>query len=112
MYACPWCERKTFSFWQKQTLGPNKTLSCTGCKRRVSVPWGRAHLAALPVFLLAILAMWFVGDSFNSKIFAIAGAFCDCGRYFDSTNVPIVKKPIRPTPISSTVDAAIFRFGR
>jgi uncharacterized protein YqgC (DUF456 family) len=76
MYSCPWCERKTFSFWQKQTLGPNKTLSCTGCKRRVSVPWGRAHIAALPVFVVAIAAMWFVGDCFNSKIFAIAGAFC------------------------------------
>ena len=76
MYACPWCEGKTFSFWQKQTLGPNKSLTCTGCKRRVSVPWGRAHLAALPVFVLAIIAMWIIGDTFNSKIFALAGAFC------------------------------------
>ena len=76
MYSCPWCERKTFSFWQKQKLGPNKTMQCTGCKRYVSVPWGRSHLAALPVFVLALAGLWFIGDTFNSKIFAIAGAFC------------------------------------
>jgi hypothetical protein len=75
MYQCPWCERKTFSFWQKQKLGPNKSLKCTGCRRQVSVPWGRAHLAALPVFLFAIAGLWFIGDEFNSKLFALAGAF-------------------------------------
>jgi uncharacterized protein YqgC (DUF456 family) len=36
----------------------------------------RAHLAALPVFVLAIAGLWFVGDAFNSKVFALAGAFC------------------------------------
>lgn len=76
MYACPWCERKVFTFWQKQGLGPSKTLVCSGCKRKVGVPWGRAHLAAAPVFLLALAGLWFVGDAFNSKVFAIAGAFC------------------------------------
>jgi hypothetical protein len=75
MYQCPWCERKCFSFWQKQTLGPNKSIKCKGCSRRVSVPWGRAHLAALPVFLFAIAGLWFVGDAFGSKLFALAGAF-------------------------------------
>ncbi len=63
MYACPWCERKTFSFWQKQSLGPHKTLRCTGCKRQVGVPWARANLAALPVFLCAVAGLYFVGDA-------------------------------------------------
>lgn len=76
MYACPWCERKVFSFWQKQSMGPNHAVKCTGCKRRVSVDWLRAHLAALPVAVLAIAGLWFVGDAFDSKIFALAGAFC------------------------------------
>jgi uncharacterized protein YqgC (DUF456 family) len=76
MYACPWCERKVFSFWQKQSLGPTKTIQCMGCKRHVTVSWARAHLAALPVFVLAIAGLWFVGDAFNSKLLAIAGAFC------------------------------------
>jgi hypothetical protein len=73
MYACPWCQRKVFGFWQKQSLGPNKTLQCLGCKRNVSVPWGRAHIAALPVFLLALAGLWFVGDAFNSKVHALGG---------------------------------------
>ncbi|HEX3098425.1 MAG TPA: hypothetical protein VHQ02_11955, partial [Usitatibacter sp.] len=42
--------------------------------RRVSVPWGRAHLASIPVFLFAILGLWFIGDAFNSKLVALAGA--------------------------------------
>ena len=28
------------------------------------------------LFVLALAGLWFVGDTFNSKIFAIAGAFC------------------------------------
>lgn len=76
MYACPWCDRKTFSFWQKQKLGPHSSMSCTGCKKRVSVPWGRAHLAALPIFLFAVAGLWLVGDASGSKIIALAGATC------------------------------------
>jgi len=52
MYACPWCERKTFSFFQKQTLGPQRTIKCGSCTRRVSVNWDRAMIAALPVMIL------------------------------------------------------------
>jgi len=75
MYECPWCDRKVFSFWQKQTLGPNKSIKCPGCRRQVSVSWLHAHLAALPVFVFAIAGLWFIGDAFNSKLFALAGAF-------------------------------------
>jgi len=75
MYECPWCTQKSFSFWQKQTLGPNRTLRCTSCTRHVSVPWGRAHLAAIPLFLCAVAGLWFIGDAFNSKLIALAGAF-------------------------------------
>jgi hypothetical protein len=74
VYACPWCERKSFSFWQKQSLGPNKPVKCKGCRRPVSVPWGRAHLAALPLMVLAVLGMYFVGDAFDSKLYAVGGA--------------------------------------
>ena len=74
MYACPWCDRKVFSFWQKQSLGPSRSLRCMGCKRQVSVPWGRAHLAALPVFVFAVVGMYLVGDASGSKLWALAGA--------------------------------------
>jgi positive regulator of sigma E activity len=76
MYACPWCERKVFSFWQKQSLGPSKTVECTACKRRVAVDSARAQLAMIPLFLMVLAGLWFIGDAFNSKVFAIAGAFC------------------------------------
>ena len=74
MYSCPWCERKSFSFWQKQSLGPNKPVKCKGCRRPVSVPWGRAHLAATPMFVFAVLGLYFVGDAFDSKLYAVGGA--------------------------------------
>ena len=74
MYECPWCSTKSFSFWQKQSLGPNRSIRCTCCARRVSVPWARAHLAAIPVFLGAIAGLWFVGEAFDSKVLALAGA--------------------------------------
>lgn len=74
MYACPWCERKSFSFWQKQSLGPNKPVKCKACSRAVTVPWDRAHFAAAPMFILAVVSMYFVGDAFDSKLYAIGGA--------------------------------------
>jgi hypothetical protein len=56
-YQCPWCEKKTFSFYQKQTLGPSRSIKCGSCTRRVSVPWDRAQLAALPVIILGTLGL-------------------------------------------------------
>jgi hypothetical protein len=57
MYECPWCENKTFSFWQKQSLGPTRTLKCADCKRSVSVCWQRAQIAAAPVILFGFLGL-------------------------------------------------------
>ena len=74
MYACPWCERKSFSFWQKQSLGPSRALTCKGCRRKVSVPWGRAHIAALPLFLCTVAGMWIIGEAFGSRLYALGGA--------------------------------------
>lgn len=52
MYACPWCGQKAFSFWQKQSLGPHKSLHCQACHRKVSVDMVRAQIAAAPTLLL------------------------------------------------------------
>jgi hypothetical protein len=57
MYECPWCQAKSFSFWQKQSLGPTRSLQCTGCKKKVSVCWQRAQIAAAPVLLLGFLGL-------------------------------------------------------
>jgi hypothetical protein len=57
MYECPWCDRKAFSFWEKQTLGPSRSLRCVECKRKVGVPSDRAQIAAAPLFLLGFLGL-------------------------------------------------------
>jgi hypothetical protein len=57
MYACPWCERRTFSFLQKQTLGPSRTLKCGHCARHVGVHWDRAMIAAIPIIVLGTLGL-------------------------------------------------------
>jgi len=56
-YACPWCSKASFSFWQKQALGPTRALECAHCKRKVSVCWNRAQLAAIPLLALAFLGI-------------------------------------------------------
>jgi hypothetical protein len=70
MYACPWCERKTFSFYQKQTLGPSRSIKCGHCSRHVSVPWNRAHIAALPVIVFGTLGL-VIGKALFAAVSAI-----------------------------------------
>jgi hypothetical protein len=57
MYACPWCDKTGFSFWQKQSLGPARNLTCPHCKRPVSVCWNRAQIAAVPAIALGFLGL-------------------------------------------------------
>ncbi|HXN15447.1 MAG TPA: hypothetical protein VN878_03665 [Usitatibacter sp.] len=73
MYACPWCERNTFSFWQKQSLGPIGITRCVNCTRRVGVPWGRAHVAALPILVLALIGMYAGAGVWESALGSLAG---------------------------------------
>ncbi len=56
MYNCPHCHAPTFSFWQKNTLGPGRAIECSACKGGVSVPWVRSMLCVSPIFLLGIAA--------------------------------------------------------
>lgn len=57
MYSCPWCSKASFSFWEKQSLGPKRTLQCSHCKRQVTVCWNKAQLAAIPVLALGFLGL-------------------------------------------------------
>jgi DNA-directed RNA polymerase subunit RPC12/RpoP len=57
MYKCPWCGKAGFSFWEKQSLGPKRALVCPHCRRKVSVCWNRAQLAAIPVLALGFLGL-------------------------------------------------------
>lgn len=75
MYDCPWCGKKTFSFYQKQTLGPTRSIKCTGCSRRVSVPWNRAQVAALPVVILGTLGLVLGKELYTSFSAMLLGAW-------------------------------------
>ena len=57
MYECPWCERKSFSFFDKQTLGPTRSLKCGECKKKVGVSTHRAQFAAAPLFLAGFMGL-------------------------------------------------------
>lgn len=56
-YECPWCRKASFSFWQKQTLGPSRTIQCRACTRHVGVHALRAQLASTPVLALGFLGL-------------------------------------------------------
>lgn len=75
MYRCPWCEGKTFSFLQKQSLGPTRTLSCTKCKRKVGVHGERAQFASAPVVLLGFLGFLVGREWFGSLSAVLLGGW-------------------------------------
>jgi len=57
VYACPWCGQKAFSFWQKQTLGPMRTMRCPKCNRQVALASLPAQIAGVPLVALGLLGM-------------------------------------------------------
>jgi hypothetical protein len=56
-YECPWCRKASFSFWDKQKLGPTRTIACRTCSRHVGVDTLRAQLASTPVLALGFLGL-------------------------------------------------------
>ncbi len=48
---CPNCGSRSITYWQKQFLGPGRTIPCRECGARISVSW----LHFLPI-LLAVAA--------------------------------------------------------
>ncbi len=56
-YECPWCRVASFSFLQKQTLGPRRTMRCSACTRHVGVNALRAQLASAPVMAIGFLGL-------------------------------------------------------
>jgi len=44
------------TLWLKCILGPEKTVACASCRRKVGVPWG-AVAAALPVAVGLVIGL-------------------------------------------------------
>jgi hypothetical protein len=51
MHECPRCHSACISTLHKLTLGPARSLRCTRCGGKVSVPYGRSIIALLPVIV-------------------------------------------------------------
>ena len=56
MYECPNCGELTFSYWQKQFLGPARTIRCRACDARVSVPWLRSSIFVILGSVVSLFA--------------------------------------------------------
>ena len=48
--VCPNCDTPSIGYWQKQFLGPARTIGCSLCGARVSV----STIRFLPIFLLIV----------------------------------------------------------
>jgi hypothetical protein len=53
---CPYCARPSMTLFRKLVLGPDATVPCAACGKRVGVPWG-AVAAAAPVALGIVAAI-------------------------------------------------------
>ena len=75
IYRCPSCGKDSFSFWQKQSLGPLRKITCRSCGARVSVPWGMSTLIILigvvatpTVALVAAVTAWNAFGAFGGIV--------------------------------------------
>lgn len=100
-YSCPKCNQESFSYWQKQMLGPLRSIECENCGVKVTVPWGMSLLVLafgqiFPIIdVIAALMMvpknWPIGGVlavvFVACVIGAIPLFYAWGRY-----VPLVEK--------------------
>jgi hypothetical protein len=70
MYKCPHCGNDSFTFWQKQTIGPLRAIECRFCKGKVGVPWLLAMLclsAMLPAVAVGYYYSHLIALDFLAK---------------------------------------------
>jgi hypothetical protein len=53
---CPYCGSVAMPWWRKCILGPESSVACASCGKKVSVPWA-AVLAATPIALGIVAAV-------------------------------------------------------
>ena len=72
-YNCPKCGQASFSFWQKQFLGPLGSIPCGACGASVSVPWGKS--IALNAVFIPIASLGGLVAAFSFAKYSIGAAF-------------------------------------
>ena len=70
MYNCPHCNAPTVTFWQKNTLGPARSIECSSCHGKVTVPWLAAMSCISPIVLLGAGTFYYLSSAGE-----VAGAF-------------------------------------
>jgi hypothetical protein len=48
--TCPYCNQAAMPLWRKCILGPETTVACSTCGKKIGVPWG-AVASAVPIAL-------------------------------------------------------------
>src|SRR5206468_610704 len=56
-YPCPHCSHPTIPLWRRLCLGPAWPTTCTGCERRVGVPWSSMWLGSVFALVGAAFGM-------------------------------------------------------
>jgi DNA-directed RNA polymerase subunit RPC12/RpoP len=74
MYACPHCGADTFSFWQKELLGPGRSIECRSCGGHVSVPWLGTFACLAPMFILVAMAYLYFGPTLGVFYSVLVGS--------------------------------------
>jgi len=64
--SCPYCHQRAMSIWRKCVLGPETSVPCLSCQRKVGIPWA-AVAAAVPIALGILAAVrlpvpWSIGS--------------------------------------------------
>ena len=78
MCKCPWCEKNSLSFWQKQTLGPILPRKCPNCSNYVLASWPSV-LTAISLALVPVMAGLVYG--YGSHQGDLPGTFIVCAGF-------------------------------
>jgi uncharacterized protein (DUF983 family) len=62
MLTCPSCSKSAIHPLQKFLLGPATHTICSECGAKISVPYGKAFLSALPIIVVAAVIVWNILD--------------------------------------------------
>jgi len=88
MYPCPHCGTDSFTFWQKELLGPTRSIKCRHCGGRVSVPGIHTFFRLYPTFMLVVAVPLFFGATLGllnailvGSLIAFAVSASLCHRY-------------------------------
>ena len=64
---CPHCNKPSFGFWSKVSLGPVHQKACPDCGKMVRVPWLQSSIHLLAIGLIPLLFCLLTISLFDSS---------------------------------------------